>query len=79
MLWNGFRRPSGRGPLNLSALNAICERWGVEDLKLVGRSGPSEPMQLLVSFAEPTAVKAWRMLRDELAALCGRPVELMMA
>jgi hypothetical protein len=36
-------------------------------------------MQLIVSFAEPTAVKAWRMLRDELTALCGRPVELMMA
>jgi len=81
MLWNGFRRSSGRGPLNLAALNVICDRWGVEDLQLVGRSGPSEPMELLVSFAKSarTAVRAWRALRDELAALCGRPVELMMA
>ena len=81
MLWNGFRRPSGRGPLNLAALNAICARFGVDDLKLVGRSAPSEPMQLLVTVApsETTAVRAWRALRDELAALCGRPVELLIA
>ena len=80
MLWNGLRRASDRGPLNIDALDAVCDRWGVSDLQLLGRSGPAEPLQLLVSFnpsGETTAFKSWRSLRDELSTVCGRPVELM--
>jgi hypothetical protein len=79
MLWNGFRRPSSRGPK--LDLDAICARWGVADVELFGRSKPDEPVQLLVKFAPgvPTALRAWRALRDDLTAFCGRPVELMMA
>jgi hypothetical protein len=80
MLWNGFRGPSARGPK--LDLDAICSSWGVDDLKLFKRStNPGEPLQLLVTFAPgaPTALRAWRALRDELTAFCGRPVELMMA
>ena len=79
MLWNGLRHGASRGPLDLAALNAVCDRWGVNDLKLLGRGGPSDTLELLVTFKPetPTALRAWRGLQDELSVVCRRPVELL--
>lgn len=73
-----------RPQLPLEALRAFCERWRIEELALFGSAlrddfGPDSDIDLLASF-DPAA--AWGLLdharmQEELAALLGRPVDLL--
>lgn len=70
--------------LPLERLRAFCERWRISELALFGSAlrddfRPDSDIDLLVSFA-PGA--AWGLLEhaqmeQELAALLGRPVDLV--
>lgn len=67
-----------------AALAAFCERWGVSELAAFGsvltaRFGPESDVDLLLT---PRAGTIWSLLdqgqmRDELSALFGRPVDLL--
>lgn len=73
---------------NREAIGRLCERYGVRRLDLFGSaaSGDFDPrrsdVDFLVDFAarsEPIDVSTYFRFRDELAALLGRPVDLVMA
>jgi uncharacterized protein len=70
--------------LPLEELKAFCRRWRIEELAIFGSAlrqdfGPESDIDLLARFA-PDA--EWSLLEhvrmeDELAALLGRPVDLV--
>lgn len=70
--------------LDRSRVADFCRRWGVSELAVFGSAvrddfGPESDLDVLVS---PLPGAAWSLLqlsemRDELAALAGRPVDLV--
>ena len=73
-----------RVALDQSRVAEFCHRWGVSELAVFGSAvredfGPESDLDVLVS---PLPGAVWSLLqlsamRDELAALAGRPVDLV--
>lgn len=71
-------------PLPLDDIKVFCQRWEITELSVfgsirTGHFGPDSDVDLLVTFA-PDA--AWSLLdhlrmEEELAAIFGRPVDLV--
>lgn len=66
------------------ALAAFCRRWRVCELALFGSAvrddfGPDSDVDVLVSFHADAPWSLWDLItmRDELAELFGRPVDLV--
>ncbi len=70
--------------LNREALSAFCQKWRIRELSLFGSAlrgdfGPDSDLDFLVSF-DPGAswdLWDWVEMREELAALVGRDVDLV--
>lgn len=67
-----------------AALDAFCHKWRVRELSLFGSIlrddfGPESDVDVLVSFADDAPWSLWDFtaMRDELAVLVGRPVDLV--
>lgn len=65
-------------------LSALCEAWGIARLEVFGSAArgdlrPDSDVDLLASFAADRHYDAFALmdLQDELAALFGRPVDLL--
>jgi predicted nucleotidyltransferase len=65
-------------------LEALCRKWQVRELSLFGSAlrhdfGPESDVDFLVSFADDAPWSLWDLtaMRDELATLVGRPVDLV--
>ncbi len=70
--------------LDRAALADFCRRWRVRELSLFGSAlrddfGPESDLDFLVSFDPAAPWDLWDFvtMRDELAALTGRPVDLV--
>jgi predicted nucleotidyltransferase len=70
--------------LPAASLNAFCDKWRVRELSLFGSVlrddfGPESDVDVLVSFADDAPWSLWdfTVMGDELAALVGRPVDLV--
>ncbi len=66
------------------SLEALCRKWRVRELSLFGSVlrddfGPDSDVDILVSFDEDVPWSSWDLItmRDELAELFGRPVDLV--
>ncbi len=66
------------------ALSALCQRWLIKELSLFGslargEAGPESDADVLVTFQPEEHWDLWDMvdLRDELADLFGRPVDVV--
>jgi len=70
--------------IDREALAELCRRWKIRELSLFGSAlredfGPESDLDFLISF-EPDAgwdLFDWVDLRDELAALTGREVDIV--
>ncbi|MFA7235319.1 MAG: nucleotidyltransferase family protein [Phycisphaeraceae bacterium] len=67
-----------------AALDELCRRWRVRELALFGSAvrddfRPTSDVDVLVSFEPDAPWSLWdvMMMRDELIALFGRPVDLV--
>lgn len=65
-------------------LEALCRRWRVRELALFGSAvrddfGPESDVDVLVSFDKEAPWSLWDLITmgDELAAVFGRPVDLV--
>jgi uncharacterized protein len=65
-------------------LESFCHKWRVRELSLFGSVlrddfGPESDVDVLVSFADDAPWSLWDLtaMGDELAALVGRPVDLV--
>ena len=66
------------------SLEALCQKWRVRELSLFGSVlrddfTPESDVDVLVSFDPDATWSLWDLteMRDELAALVGRPVDLV--
>lgn len=65
-------------------VESFCHKWRVRELSLFGSVlrddfGPESDVDVLVSFADDAPWSLWDLttMSDELAALVGRPVDLV--
>ncbi len=71
--------------IDSETLKALCHRWGIAELAAFGSVlsndfGPESDVDLLVTWKpgqRPPRIFELFALRDELAALLGRPVDLL--
>jgi len=70
--------------LSPDKLEVFCRKWRVQELSLFGSVlrddfGPDSDVDVLVSFAEDAPWSLWdfTIMRDELSAVVGRPVDLV--
>src|SRR5688572_2805414 len=73
-----------RIPIPTDRLADLCKRWRIRELSLFGSAvdgafGPESDVDVLVTFEPGAAWSLWDFLRarDDLAALFGRPVDLV--
>jgi uncharacterized protein len=64
-------------------LERICRRWGVRRFELFGSAArndftPTSDLDFLVEFDSAASLEGYLGLRDELEALFGRSVDLVM-
>ena len=66
------------------ALRRLCERWRIVELAVFGSAArgemrPDSDIDLMITFAVGAGWSLWDLveLREELAALFGRPVDLV--
>lgn len=71
-------------PQHAAQLGALCATWGIERLEVFGSAArgdlrPDSDVDLLATFAGDRHYDAFALmdLQDELAALFGRPVDLL--
>lgn len=71
-------------PIDLPRLRAICDKWKVREFALFGSVlrddfNPESDVDVLVSFRPDAEWSLWDLfdMQDELAALFGRPVDLI--
>mgnify|MGYP001616165258 CR=1 FL=1 len=73
-------------PFHLSpaAINEYCKRWGIHSLELFGSAlrddfGPASDVDFLYTLAPESKITLFDLvnMQDELAALVGRPVDLV--
>lgn len=67
-----------------ATLETFCHKWRVRELSLFGSVlrddfGPNSDVDVLVSFADDAPWSLWDLavMGDELAAIVGRPVDLI--
>ena len=67
-----------------ASLESFCHKWRVRELSLFGSVlrddfGPESDVDVLVSFSDGTPWSLWDLtaMGDELAAMVGRPVDLV--
>jgi hypothetical protein len=77
--WRRYRRRPGLA-VDPAVLSAFCARWDVADLEILGNPPLHEEVPIVVTFMPdtPGPPRAWRSMRDELAELIGRPVNLLL-
>lgn len=75
---------AGQLPISEQALGEFCRRWRVRQLSLFGSRvrgdfRPESDLDVLVRFDPDAPWSAFDLvnMRDELAALCGREVDLL--
>jgi predicted nucleotidyltransferase len=78
------RTSVGQVTFDEAALRAFCERWGIVELAIFGSAlrddfRPDSDIDLLVTFARDTRATLFDLdtIESELAALLGRPVDLV--
>jgi predicted nucleotidyltransferase len=75
---------NGKIPLDSDMVAEFCRRWRIRELSVFGSAlrddfGPESDLDFLVSFEPGTPLDIDRLLdmKKELAARCGRPVDLV--
>jgi len=70
--------------LDPDAVVAFCRKWQIRELPLFGSAlrddfGPESDLDFLVTFEPGAALDLFDLvdMKDELGALCGRPVDLL--
>jgi len=75
---------NARAQLDSDILATFCRKWRIRELSVFGSAlredfGPESDLDFLVSFEPGTPLDIDRLLdmKEELEALCGRPVDLV--
>jgi uncharacterized protein len=76
--------PSSNVEIPTASLDSFCHKWRVRELSLFGSVlredfSPESDIDVLVSFADDAPWSLWDLtaMSDELAAMIGRPVDLV--